>query len=245
MPSCPSGTFLYTIKANDSLWLIANQYGTTIQAIANLNPGIDINRLHIGQQICVPAGSQSFMQSPQPASMMITLDEADLNNYLRLLWEQHVYWTRLTIVSMVFDLPDVEFVTNRLLQNPEDFGALLSQLYGEEIANQFTNLFTNHLVIAAEAGDNNAAADAEKRWYANADEIAAFLASINPYWSQESWRSMLYDHLAMTKQEAVDMLTQNYADSIATFDNIERQALEMADMMTTGIVNQFPDIFMS
>jgi hypothetical protein len=166
-----------------------------------------------------------------------------------MLWEQHVVWTRLTILSIVFGLPDVDLVTNRLLQNPKDFEALLKPLYGEEAAAKFADLFTSHLVIAAElvkaakAGDNTAAADAEKRWYANADEIAAFLASINPYWSEESWKKMLYDHLAMTKNEAVYMLTGKYAEGIAIFDQIEQQALGMADMMTNGIINQFPDIF--
>jgi hypothetical protein len=75
----------------------------------------------------------------------------------------------LTIVSMVFDLPDVDFVTNRLLRNPKDFEMLLSPLYGERIASAFADLFTSHLVIAAQlvqaakAGDTEAAEDAEKR----------------------------------------------------------------------------------
>lgn len=54
---------------------------------------------------------------------------------------------------------------------------------------------------------------------------------------------MLHEHLALTKTEAVDILTGNYSDGISTFDKIEKQALKMADVMTYGIVNQFPDKF--
>jgi len=190
-----------------------------------------------------------------PAGICITPNaiskaQAGLNNQLRLLWEQHVVWTRLTIVSMVFGLPDVDLVTNRLLRNPKDFEALLKPLYGDRIASRFADLFTNHLVIAAElvraakAGDTRAAADAEKRWYTNADEIAAFLGSINPYWSVQQWRTMLREHLALTKSEAVNMLTGKYAEGINVFDQIEKQALEMADVMTNGIVQQFPGNFL-
>jgi hypothetical protein len=152
----------------------------------------------------------------------------------------------LTIVSMVFDLPDVDFVTNRLLRNPKDFEMLLSPLYGERIASAFADLFTSHLVIAAQlvqaakAGDTEAAEDAEKSWYVNADEIAAFLGSINPYWSVQEWKTMLYEHLAMTKSEAVYILTGQYEESIDIFDRIEALALRMADVMTQGIIGQFP-----
>lgn len=54
---------------------------------------------------------------------------------------------------------------------------------------------------------------------------------------------MLYKHLAMTKDEAVNILTGKYLESINGYDKIEEQALVMADMMTNGIINQFPDIF--
>lgn len=229
------------------MWLIAQRFHTTIQEIASVNPGLDVNNLYIGQMICIP---QSYGQMPaQPVSMGISKAEQTLSNHMRLLWEQHVYWTRMVILSLAFGLPDTEFVTNRLLRNPRDFEAALKPFYGEDIAAKFSELFTTHLTIAAElvkaakAGDSAAAADAEKRWYANAYQIAAFLGSINPYWSAQAWQKMLYDHLAMTKTEAVDILTQKYADSIGMFENIEREALEMADMMTQGIVKQFPQYF--
>ena len=190
-----------------------------------------------------------------PTSILVFLQRnqqstIDLSNHLRLLWEQHVVWTRLTIISIVFSLPDVDLVTNRLLRNPKDFEALLRPLYGDRVASRFADLFTSHLVIAAElvnaakAGDTRAAAEAEKRWYANADQIAAFLGSINPYWSVQQWKTMLHEHLALTKSEAVNMINGNYAESITLFDQIEKQALEMADVMTHGIIQQFPNYFM-
>lgn len=175
--------------------------------------------------------------------------ELDLNNSMRMLWEQHVTWTRLTIISMAFGLPDVDLVTQRLLRNPSDFAAALEPFYGRETAAKFAQLLTEHLVIAAQLvaaakrGDTAAAADAERRWYANADQIAAFLASINPHWSQAEWQTMLYQHLSLTKSEAVDILTGDYAAGIAVYDEIEKQALMMADVMTAGIVRQFPRRF--
>lgn len=249
MPACPVETYPYTIQSGDSLWLIAQRFHTTVQAIESANFGTNLNVLYIGQTICIPKRYRPYTMPAQSPSTEISKAEQTMSNHMRLLWEQHIYWTRLVILSMTFGLPDTEFVTNRLLRNPKDFEEALTPLYGENISKKFSELFTNHLTIAAElvkaakAGDSTAAADAEKRWYENADRIAAFLGSINPYWSAQLWQKMLYDHLAMTKTEAVDILTQKYADSISIFESIEQEALEMADSMTQGIVKQFPQYF--
>ncbi|KJS88229.1 MAG: acetylglutamate kinase [Peptococcaceae bacterium BICA1-8] len=162
-----------------------------------------------------------------------------------MLWEQHGVWTRSAITSLVFDLPNVEFVIARLLRNPVDFEQALWPYYGERTASKFRDLLMEHLVVAADlvkaakAGDNNAVEEAERIWYANADAIAVFLGEINPYWSQEHWRMMLYHHLALVKAEAVDMLAGNYQTSVAVYDEIEIQALGMADVMATGMIQQF------
>lgn len=41
----------YTIKSGDNLWAISQKYGTTIDAIKKLNPGINPSRLQSGQRI--------------------------------------------------------------------------------------------------------------------------------------------------------------------------------------------------
>ena len=169
----------------------------------------------------------------------------DLMNTMRMLWEQHGAWTRMAIISMVFGLPDEDVTINRLLQNPVDFDNALTPFYGEKTAKKFSDLLRDHLVIAAQlvkaakAGNNKLAMIAEKKWYENADEIAIFLSSINPYWSKESWMSMLHEHLALVKAEAVAMLTKDYAADVQVYDKIEAQALKMADMMSEGIIRQF------
>lgn len=168
-----------------------------------------------------------------------------LLNTLRKLWEQHIMWTRSFIISTASELPDLVFVTNRLLQNPGDFAAVLSKFYGVQNANKFKELLTQHLLIAADLvnaakqGDAAKAADARQKWYENADEIAAFLASINPYWNQKEWQTLLYDHLKMTENEAALRLTGQYKEDINQYDAIEDEALEMADYMYSGIVKQF------
>ncbi|OPX90813.1 MAG: hypothetical protein A4E52_00708 [Pelotomaculum sp. PtaB.Bin013] len=162
-----------------------------------------------------------------------------------MLWEQHDVWTWSTITSIVFGLPNVDAVVARLLRNPVDFEHALLPFYGERIAAKFRDLLKDHLVIAADlvkaakAGDNKAAAEAERKWYANADAIAVFLGSINPYWSQEQWRMMMYRHLALVKAEAVNMLAGKYEASIAAYDENEIHTLGMADVMAEGLIKQF------
>ncbi|WIV12666.1 acetylglutamate kinase [Proteiniborus sp. MB09-C3] len=173
----------------------------------------------------------------------------NLINHIRMLWEQHGAWTRMAIISIVFGLPDEDPTVKRLLRNPTDFANALRPFYGDIIATRFEKLLTYHLTIAAElikaakAGDSQKAEDAEKRWYKNADDIAALLGYINPYWSEKNWREMLHEHLAFVKAEAVYMLNKEYQKSIDTYDKMEIQILQMADMMAKGIICQFACYF--
>lgn len=49
-----SGTIRYVVQAGDSLWLIAQKYNTTVQAIKNRN-GLTSDMLSIGQVLIIPA----------------------------------------------------------------------------------------------------------------------------------------------------------------------------------------------
>lgn len=175
----------------------------------------------------------------------LTCRQVELQRLLRQLWEQHVYWTRFFIISTAAALGDLQEVTARLLRNPGDFEGALTPFYGAGRAGCFRELLTEHLkiggdlVTAAKNQDTGAVEEYRRKWYLNANEIARFLAGINPNWSQSHWQSMLYDHLKMTEQEAVQRLSGQYAQDIQTFERIEAEALHMADYMAQGIIRQF------
>ena len=131
-------------------------------------------------------------------------ERVNLMNLFRKLWEQHIMWTRSFIISVASDLKDLDLVTKRLLENPVDFANVLRQYYGDNIAIQFQNLFTEHLLIAgdlvkaAKAGNNAEVESLRKKWYENAAQIASFLAKINPHWDEEEWKHMFNTHLQLT-----------------------------------------------
>lgn len=175
--------------------------------------------------------------------------EVDYLNKWRLLWEQHGFWTRSVIIGIAFDLPDLELREERLLRNPAYMAQALEPFYGRTVAAEYDRLLTEHLVIAdrmvkaAKAG-NDAAVTAERiKWYIKADEITTLLARINPFWNKAEWLQMFDTHLALVEEEAVTTLTGDYSGSIAVFDAIEIQALEMADEISLGVIKQFPDRF--
>jgi len=173
----------------------------------------------------------------------------NLNNNLRELWEEHILWTKLVIMSIASGSPDIQLVSQRLLRNANDFEKLFMPLYGPTASEKFRELLKQHILLAADLvnaakkKDNTQVNLIETKWYKNADEIADFLSRINPYWDRNDVKKMMYEHLVLLKSEAVSILTNKYEDSISLFDKIEDQALMMADMYTEGILKQFPNKF--
>jgi hypothetical protein len=181
---------------------------------------------------------------------VITPKTVAFHDEMRRLWEDHVTWTRLAIISLTGDTPDTEASVGRLLQNQTDIGNAIMPFYGEAAGEALTQLLREHILIAADiiaaakAGDGAAVAEAQSRWTANADEIAAFLAAANPRaWDLDEMKDMLHEHLRLTTDEALARLHGDWEADVAAYDEIHLQALHMADMLSSGIVEQFPRRF--
>ncbi len=169
---------------------------------------------------------------------------------MRKLWEDHITWTRLVIVSVAADLPDFGPTSQRLLQNQVDLGNAVKPFYGDAAGDQLTALLTDHILTAAQllsaakVGDSAGVAAASEQWYVNADEIATFLHTANPeQWPLDDMKTMMRSHLDLTLAEAVARLGGDYASDIATYEEVHEQILHMADMLSTGIILQFPKQF--
>lgn len=173
-----------------------------------------------------------------------------LHDAMRELWEDHIVWTRMVIVSFVSDLPDLDVAVDRLLDNQDEIGDAVRPFYGDVAADELTRLLREHitgaaaLLVAAKSGDTAAIELASTAWYANGDEIGALLADANPRnWDRGEMQAMMRDHLDLTLAEAVARLEGRWADDVTAYDQIHAQILHMADMLTDGIVAQFPNGF--
>jgi hypothetical protein len=138
----------------------------------------------------------------------------------------------------------------RLLQNQTDIGNAIKPFYGDAAGTRLTALLHDHITIAVEllqaakAGDTAAFDAAKARWYANANDIADFLAVANPrFWPQATMRAAMKTHLDQTLAEAVAELSADYPASVADYEAIHLHILDMADLLSSGIMRQFPRMF--
>ncbi len=171
---------------------------------------------------------------------------------MRKLWEDHVTWTRLYIVSAAAALPDKEATAQRLLLNQADIGNAVKPFYGEAAGDALTLLLRDHilgaaaLIDAAKAGDATQLDAAKARWYQNSDDIAKFLSDANPKsWPLADLKAGMRVHLDLTLEEAVARLEGRFADDIRDYDAVRAHILGFADLLAAGLVQQFPQRFAS
>jgi hypothetical protein len=173
-----------------------------------------------------------------------------LRTEMRRLWEDHITWTRLAIISLTTGSPDPEATVGRLLRNQIDIGNAVKPFYGKAAGNELTRQLRQHILIAAEvvaaarAGDQAKLADAQARWSRNGDALATVLASVNPrFWKLAAMKAELPVHLRLTTEEAVARLQGEWAADVAAYDRIHAHALHLSDLLSNGLVKQFPRRF--
>lgn len=214
---------------------------------------------------CAPAAplatTQEPTQPPPPPTMSQTMTSTEsapkidplvFQQAVRKLWEDHITWTRVYIISALAGLPEAETAAQRLLQNQVDIGNAIKPFYGDQAGSQLTSLLKEHILIAADllaaakSGDNAKFEASNKSWYDNADQIAGLLNGANPdNWPLGDLQSMMKSHLNLTLAEATARLKQDWTGDVSAYDKVHDEILGMADMLASGIIKQFPDKFAS
>lgn len=234
-----SDCFTYIIRSGDTLYKLARLYNTSVNALLLKNPGINPYNLQIGSSIIVCPGNIDSCNMP-----MIELEKE-----MRLLWSQHVYWTRLLLISIAERLADQNYTTNRLLQNPSDIANVYAEYYSHIAAKDIEQLLTEHLQIGAmiitalRDGKKDEAGKLSRQWYINAEKMADAFSRINPYYNYDELRKMLFEHLDLTTTEVSMRLAGNYPADIKAFNKVEKAAMLMADYFSSGIIQQFKQNF--
>ena len=146
-------------------------------------------------------------KSHMMGSKSMSNPSAELRTAMRKLWEDHVTWTRNVILCLVDDLPGTDQAVARLLRNQDDIGNAIKPYYGDAAGNKLGELLHEHInvsadvVKAAKASDNTALDAANKKWFANADEISEFLSNANPNWKLEDMKGLSRWHMSIAAEK--------------------------------------------
>ena len=234
---------IHTIRPGDTLYNLAIQYGTTVQDIIDTNLALEPYNLRVGQQIYI------YPNYNQNNNYWVSMNEVRLLEKMNLVWEQHIMWTRMLLISIAENLKDLEATQTRLLRNPKDIADVFRPYYGNNVASEIQRLLTEYLaiekdlIVALKNKDQEQANELSTKWYQNADRMAEAFSSINPFYPKEEIRRMLYEHLRLTTEEVNARLRGDYVADINAYDMVQKEILKMSQFFVDGIVQQFRNIF--
>jgi hypothetical protein len=200
--------------------------------------------------LAVSSTSESHAADHNAGVPVHTTKAIAFHDHMRALWEAHGSWTHMVIISFVGNLPNLQAEEKVLLHNQVDIGNAVKPYYGTAAGNKLTQLLKAHILgavkvlEAAKSGSKAKLKKAEAAWFANGREIADFLHTANPkFLSLAAARKMMKVHLEQVIQQAVDELQGKFMADARAFAPYIQHILNMADMISDGIIRQFPARF--
>lgn len=174
-------------------------------------------------------------------------DRVKLHDEMRKLWTDQVTWTRSYIASSIDGLPDQNKLLERLLQNQVDIGNAIKPFYGEDSGNQLAQLLSEHVLLigkildAAKSNNQVELKSHNTEWYQNADDIANLLSGLNANWSLNVLRDMLHTHLQLVTDVLDARLNKDWDADFTAFDKGIDHIWQVADVLSDGVIKQYPD----
>jgi hypothetical protein len=220
------------------------------RVVAGLIAAAALTAFTFGLLAPAPGTAAMPADSMSAAKAATTPKAIALHDAMRSLWQAHGTWTERAIVDYVGELPDANLAIERLLQNQSEIGDAVKPYYGAKGGAKLTKLLREHInaavavLVAAKSGDAAATSEAKSALYANGNQIGRFLHSANPrHWTLKAMQTMMRVHLDQVVGLAVDQLTGRYTAAISLYDRYIGHILDMADMLSKGIMQQFPGRF--
>lgn len=253
----------HTVQEGDSLYKLARQYRTTVTELILGNPGVNPYNLQIGMQLSVcpgeefrepgmpemgtrPGGSMRpempGTNAPSETPEQVEDTVRNLMEEMRLAWLSNVYWTRMYLMSVDANTADQQEVFERMLQTADEIVDVFAPYLSVTATRQLQNLLMEHMELTGQlirilkTGQMSDYDSVIKDWYGNANQIATFLGSQNPFFGSRETRNLLLNHLDMTREEIEYQINGDYGRSIDTFRDIRDQVLEMADYFARGLL---------
>jgi hypothetical protein len=166
------------------------------------------------------------------------------------LWNHYSKYSKSLMISILSGLEDAEAVKARLLKITEDLGSAIIPYYGEAAAAELTRLLKDRVnksvdVFKAIKEQRNTI-DLEAGLDANSDALATFLDMADSYnWPKATVLSVLKAQSANSIAQARARFAKDWISDIAANDASCEITYALADTFSSGIINKFPESFVT
>ena len=174
-----------------------------------------------------------------------------LQDQLRQLGSERVFWMRVFIIDSVGGLPDKDVTLNRLMKNQVELGNAFKPYYGDAMGVQLTSLLeeqvrqTVDLIATIPTGSTAPAANLVDPWREQANLIADFLATSNPSLNRDELRAAFQLQNDATLAQIAARLGEDWTGDILAYDTAAERGIVIADTITTATATQYPDKVMA
>lgn len=179
----------------------------------------------------------------QNQNTYITYGQMNLINDFRAIWTELIIWLRSYMVSIKTGFSNLESISNQLNLKPDELRSKLQSFLSIEESEQIQHLLslylyrTQELITAKQRNDQQAVATNMSFLYRDVDQLADFLASINPYWSKDQWQNLFYQLTDLWLAQLEALYSGNYELEIILRDRLLKLAQVLGDYMASGIMH--------
>jgi cytochrome c biogenesis factor len=159
----------------------------------------------------------------------------------RLLMTQLAYLTRSYFASVYSGFGNAQSIADHLNELPIRFKEKAELIFGTPLSEEFMNLLSIYVVYiqslaqALYSNDQAAADSSVRKLYQTTDELAAQYAKMNPFWSEQQWKTLLYNFINLVIQDAVALRSRDYDKDMDIYDRMLLAALAMGDYQADGL----------
>jgi hypothetical protein len=173
----------------------------------------------------------------------------ELRMEMRRVWDDQAVYTRNFIVSTLAMREDQGPVTQYLIDHQDVLAAAIQPFYGKEASKRLGVLLREHVILTADLVRTISEGDVERvprlraYWFDNVQQIAAYLATLNPRWNKRQLEDSLEMYLDLTMAEIEGRSIRNWDWDVAAYERVGNHTVHLADFLANGIVKQFPERF--
>ena len=171
----------------------------------------------------------------------------DLKANLRDLWIGHVFWVRNVVLATKYgDTEGAKVAEGKVVDNAKAIAGAVSPFYGQAASDKLFTLLAGHYgavkeYMGAAYGNNQQGKEAAVgNLTKNADEIATFLSSANPYWPKATLLALLSAHGGHHVAQINAFATKDFAEEAKVWDAMKDHMYVIADALANGLAKQFP-----